>query len=433
MNTAIFTSFLAINYLQVTWFLTYKKIFTLQESLLLSVFLFIQFLSSLFINSPFILFIQFSFYFLQFFLSIKRLNSWLSPILLISYENSLLLLALLPTLDAWDILNYSQKISTSTYNAYLILFILAEQVLLLLLILLTNFLDKKFSITRTMSLLPKKYKLLSLLLLFLLLLAITFKLMSILNGDSVSLFYSSFIIFGHTLLIGFNLVIVIKYNSEKQYIALLSKTYEQEKSKLTLSNKFRQDYQLLLQQLKESLESDDDQKALELLNSVLNNSNSLLTPNLYKKITYLNSPPIQGLLTSFVNKCHSAGITLDLYITTDLTNLDMNMIDFIRCFSILLDNAFEATEQTNSPYIEIKITSIQQLISVEVQNTYIDDEVILFQTLIKNNVSTKAGHQGKGLYIFLTILSRYKNSSYTINKRNNHFIVKFKIPKIEQV
>ncbi|MGX7245770.1 GHKL domain-containing protein [Enterococcus quebecensis] len=224
-------------------------------------------------------------------------------------------------------------------------------------------------------------------------------------------------------------MILVKYNNEKQYIALLSETHDREKKKITLSHEFRKDYKALLLSLTGYLESGDTEKTLELLRGIIDYSDSLLTPNLYKKISVIENLPIQGLLTSFLNRCLATGVQIDLQITEKLTDIDMNVVDFIRCFSILLDNAYEATEVANQPEIAINITGNTQTITVEVVNTFEEKESIPFNSLLQNNFSTKKGHQGKGLHIFLSILDNYKQSSYNISKKNNHFIAKFTILK----
>lgn len=401
----------------------------LRESLALTFCVVIQFGLGFLIHSPYIALFQLPFFLLQFIFSVKRLSNWFSPSLLISFEIALITLSWIPTLDTWDILHYNQQISNATYDSYFFLFVFLQQLVLFLVIGLMNYLWKRYFPHDTPALLPKKYRLLSVFLLFLLFLAVLIKQVNVLSGDSFSLLYSLFIIVGYTCLISWNLLLVLKSNNEKQYIALLTETYNREKNKISLSHEFRQDYNNFLQNLTTYLEVGDQKKALEQLKRLIQYSDSLLTPNLYRKVSVINNLPVQALLTSFLNKVLSANIHLSLHITENLTNIDMNIVDFIRCFSILLDNAYEATERTSNPSIEITITGTASTITIEIDNTYSNQVSIPFSTFLQNNFSTKEGHQGKGLYIFINILKNYKYASHNFTNKNNHFIAKFTIPK----
>ncbi|MGX7244381.1 sensor histidine kinase [Enterococcus quebecensis] len=429
MDKTIVTSILAVNYFQLIWFVTYKKLLTKQESFVLTFLVLCQFILGFLLSNAYVAYFQLPFLFLQFIFAAKRLNNWFTPALLISFELSLVVLAWIPTLDTWDILHYNQQISSATYFNYFYFFIFLQQLLLFLILMLMNYLWKRFFPKNTPAFLPKKYKLLSLILLLFLFLAVSIKQINVLSGDTFSLMYSLFIIVGYTILITWNLMIVFKANNERQYISLLSETYNREKNKISLSNEFRQDYKMFLQSLTTYLEAGDQKKAIELLHSIIQYSDSLLTPNLFRKISMINNLPIQALLTSFFNKCLAADIQLNLHITESLTNVDMNIVDFIRCFSILLDNAYEATEQTAAPSIEISITGTMDTITIEVDNTYNNNTQISFSSFLQNNFSTKEGHQGKGLYIFISILKKYKQSSHNFTSKNDHFIAKFTVQK----
>ncbi|OJG51827.1 hypothetical protein RV06_GL001519 [Enterococcus haemoperoxidus] len=411
------------------WLITYKKLLSLRETFILSGFVVIQFISGMFITGSYIAFSQLLFLALQFIFVARKLNNWFIPSLLISIENSLILLSWIPTLDTWDILHINQIITDLTYSKYLYLFILLQQLLLFFLILLVSYLNKRFSLSNSISLLPKKYKLLSILMLLLLLLLSGLKQFSVLQGDPISVLYSSGIVIGSTIIITFNLLLAIKYNDEKKYIELLSEAYKQEKNKVTLSEEFRQEYQTLLLSLNSYLEQKDKEKAISLLNGIIDYSDPLLTPNLYKKISSISNPAVRGLLTSFLTKCLTANIDIRLNVTDNLTNVKMNIVDFIRCLSILLNNAYEATEQTNHSFISITIEGTKDFLTVEVRNTYNEEKKVSFQTLLQNNFSTKIGHQGKGLHIFMTILDQYPECDYTITQKENQFIANFTLLK----
>lgn len=428
-----FISLLALNFLQILWLFSYKKILFLRETLLLSVLLIIQSIVGWLTDDHFVILLLIPFFFLQFYFPASRVRNWLIPALFLSCENALVLLSWLVSLDFWDILFLQQLISAATYSRYFNLIVIVQQVILFLLLMGAGYLNKKFSITTTLHLLPKKYRLLAVVLLIFLFFTFGLQQLSVLDGYSTSFFYSSFMIICFTAFLSWNILLIVKQLNEQQYIMILNEKYEQEKEKIERSNEFRHDYKQLLISLSSYLEQNNTQQALELLHTIIDYSNSQLTPNFYKTIAVIKNPPIQGLLTSFIKRCSQADIQLELKITENLTNIDMNIVDFIRSFSILLDNAFEATQETDQPFVEIIITGDSDFIKLNITNTYNEDKTIAFHTYLQNNFSTKMGHQGKGLHIFAKLIDKYKKASYQVSKRDSYFIASFSVPKSKNV
>ncbi|EOH92594.1 hypothetical protein UAW_02991 [Enterococcus haemoperoxidus ATCC BAA-382] len=432
LDRPFFISLLSLNFIQLLWLFAYKKILSFRETMILSAILTVQFIVGAFTDDHFITLLLIPFFLLQFFFQVRKVQNWVVPALFLSFENAIVLLSWLLTLDIWDILFINHLIDAETYSIYLKLFIFLQQFVFYLLLLFANYLNKRFNITTTIHLLPKKYRLLSVLLLIFLFVTITLQQFSVSEGYSDSFFYSTFIIICFTAFLSWNILLIVKRQNEQQYINILNKKYEQEREKINRSNEFRHDYKQLLIGLTSYLELNDTQQALHLLHTIIDYSNSLLTPNLYKTISVIHNPPIQGLLTSFLKSCSDKDIQLKITITEKLTDIDMNIVDFIRCFSILLDNAYEAVQETELKMIEIAITGDQNFVKVVVKNTYTADKDISLQSLLQNNFSTKEKHQGKGLYILAKLIDNYKKASYQIAKKDSFFIVSFSVPKLSE-
>lgn len=433
LDRPFYISLLSLNLLQLLWLFAYKKILSFRETMLLSVILIILFTVGSLTDDHYVILLLIPFFLLQFTFPVRKVQNWLIPALFLSFQNAIVLLSWLLTLDFWDILLLNHWISTDTYSTYLKFIIFLQQFVFYLLLIFANYLNKRFSITSTLHLLPKKYRFVSVLLLFFLFFTVGLQQVSVLEGYSAAFFYSTFMIICFTAFLSWNILLVVKQQNEQQYIAILNEKYEQEREKIERSNEFRHDYKQLLIGLTSYLETNDTHEALRLLHTIIDYSNSLLTPNLYKTIAMIHNPPIQGLLTSFLKRCSDTDIQLKIQITEKLTDIDMNIVDFIRCFSILLDNAYEAVQETNSQLIEITITGDPQFVKVSVKNTYNVDVNISFHSLLQNNFSTKKNHQGKGLYILSKIIDKYKKASYKISKNENYFIASFSVPKLTQL
>ncbi|OEG11037.1 hypothetical protein BCR21_12200 [Enterococcus ureasiticus] len=431
LDRPFFISLLSLNLLQLLWLFAYKKILLFRETMILSIILIVQFIVSSLTNDRLVILLLIPFFLLQFLFPVKRVQNWLTPALFLSFENAIVLLSWFLTLDFWDILFINHFISFETYSTYLQFFIFLQQFVFYLLLIFANYLNKRFSMTVTLHLLPKKYRFISALLLFFLFFTIGLQQLSVLEGYSAPFFYSTFMIICFTAFLSWNMLLVVKQQNEQQYISILKEKYEQEQEKIERSNEFRHDYKQLLMGLTSYLETNNTKQALELLHSIIDYSNSLLTPNLYKTIAVIHNPPIQGLLTNFLKKCSEGNIQPKIQITEKLTDIDMNIVDFIRCFSILLDNAYEAVQEINLQLIEINITGNPEFVKVTVKNTYSDDSSLSFHSLLQNNFSTKENHQGKGLYILAKLIDKYKKASYQLAKKDNYFIASFSIPKLK--
>ena len=403
-----------------------------QNTMILSTILTFQLIIGIFTDDCFIALLWIPFFLIQFLFQVRKVQNWVVPALFLSFENSIVLISWLMTLDLWDILFINNWISAEVYSTYLKFFIFLEQFVFYSLLLLANYLNRRFKITDTIHLLSRKYRLLSILLLFFLFVTVCIQQLSVSESYSAPFFYSTFIIVCFTAFLSWNILLLVKRKNEQQYIRILNEKYEQEKEKINRSNEFRHDYKQLLIGLTSYLEISDTKKALQLLHTIIDYSNSLLKPNLYKTIVVINNPPIQGLLTSFLKRCLEKDIQLKIQVTEKLTDIDINIVDFIRCFSILLDNAYEAVQETDLKVIEITITGTADFVKVMVKNTYNMDKEISFQALLQNNFSTKENHQGKGLYILAKLIDNYKKASYQIAKKNPFFIVSFSVPKLSK-
>ncbi|EOL46404.1 sensor histidine kinase [Enterococcus caccae] len=431
LDRPFFISLLSLNLLQLLWLFAYKKILSFRETMLLSIILIIQFVVGTLTDDHFVILLLIPFFLLQFSFPVKRVQNWLTPALFLSFENAIVLLSWLLTLDFWDILFINHWITAETHSTYLKFVIFLQQFVFYLLVIFANYLNKRFGVTATLHLLPKKYRFVSVLLLFFLFFTVGLQQLSVLEGFSASFFYSTFMIICFTAFLSWNILLVVKRQNEQQYISILKEKYEQEREKIERSNEFRHDYKQLLIGLTSYLETNDTKQALGLLHSIIDYSNSLLTPNLYKTIAVIHNPPIQGLLTSFLKRCSEINIQPKIQITEKLTDIDMNIVDFIRCFSILLDNAYEAVQESDLQLIEITITGDSQFVKLTVKNTYKDDRNISFQSLLQNNFSTKENHQGKGLFILAKLIDKYKKASYQVAKKDNYFIASFSVPKLK--
>ncbi|OJG55478.1 hypothetical protein RV06_GL001921 [Enterococcus haemoperoxidus] len=422
---------LSLNYIQAVWIIAYKQFLSLKESLILTSLLVVQGITSIWLDNTYFTLLLLFFFLAQFVFVTRKLNDWLISSLLLVFEDALILISWLPTVDLWNILLLKSVVSLKTYTTNLFFLVIAQQLLLALLFFITRYILKRLALLNSLALLPKKNRGLSIAILFCLFLSIGLQQLGVFKGYSVAYFYSTFIVIGFNIFFSWNIFLLTKYYKEKQYSILLAEMYTQEKQKIELATKFKDTYKELLTNLTADLEVNDLDHASQQLNSIIDYSDSFLTPNLYRKIALVNTPSIQGLLTNFIKKCDTASIDLSLQVSQELSSSAMNLVDFIRCFSILLDNAYDATLVSQEKSISIEIEGDPNYITITVKNTYVENPEIALQDFFQNNFSTKENHQGKGLYIFSKIVASYKKATYRISKKDSFFIIVFSIPKLK--
>lgn len=430
IDNIYFVALLSLNYIQAIWVLVYKQFLSVKESLILTSLLVIQGMVSILFNNTYFTSLLLIFFFAQFVYVTRKLNDWLVSSLLLMFEDTIILLSWLPTIDLWNIFLLKNVISPETYRTYLFFLVIAQQLLLALLFVVARYVLRKSTLLDDLALLPKKHRGLSLTILFCLFLSIGLQQSGVFNGYSAAYFYSTFIVIGSTAFFSWNIFLLTKYYKEKQYSVILSESYIKERQKIELASKFRVTYKKLLANLTADLQENNLAGASQQLSGIIDYSDSFLTPNLYRKVAIVKTPSIQGLLVNFIKKCDASGIDLSMQVSQDLNASAMNLVDLVRCFSILLDNAYEAAVISQGKSIALEISGDMDYITIVVKNTYVEDPDIALQDFFQNNFSTKENHQGKGLHIFSKIVGSYKKTTYRISRKDHFFIIVFSVPKI---
>lgn len=87
----------------------------------------------------------------------------------------------------------------------------------------------------------------------------------------------------------------------------------------------------------------------------------------------------------------------------------MDTWDLVRCLGILIDNAVEAVEGTDRPWVEIILFAQADRISLRVSNPWSggEDPACFWE----EDWSTKGTGRGFGLPSYLRILARYPDAS----------------------
>lgn len=105
---------------------------------------------------------------------------------------------------------------------------------------------------------------------------------------------------------------------------------------------------------------------------------------------------------------HESGIDVTIDIPDRVDSFPMDTVDLARILGIFLDNAIEATLETDQLQMGLNIIQNSAGVSIIISNRFQDKDLALHK-LKQQGFSTKTGHQGIGLSNAQKIISSYDN------------------------
>ena len=136
----------------------------------------------------------------------------------------------------------------------------------------------------------------------------------------------------------------------------------------------------------------------------------------------INNDGIYNLLTKKYHEAEEKDIKVTITVLLDLGNLKMKIYDFARILGILLDNAIEASSESDEKIINITFRNdsknSRQLIIIE--NSY-KDKNIDTDKIFEKGISGKENHTGLGLWEVRQILKKTNNANLFTSKTDELF------------
>ncbi len=142
----------------------------------------------------------------------------------------------------------------------------------------------------------------------------------------------------------------------------------------------------------EQIQTEAKQKAMQDLQDYTRNLEAMYNSLLSAKMIY----------------AHEAGIEITIDIPDKVESFLIDTVDLARILGIFLDNAIEATLETEQPQIGLNIIQNKTGVSIIISNRFENNGVMLHK-LKQKGFSTKIGHQGIGLGNAQKIISSYEN------------------------
>lgn len=134
------------------------------------------------------------------------------------------------------------------------------------------------------------------------------------------------------------------------------------------------------------------------------------------------NPSFFALLINKLELSHSKNVNFELALTCDMQNTYIDELDFTRIMAILLDNAIEAAEITETKQVSFssQIKDDRSKLFIISNDTLNDVNV---EKIFTTGFTTKEGHMGQGLAQVRNTLYKYGNSTLNVSYYKNIFTI----------
>ncbi len=186
---------------------------------------------------------------------------------------------------------------------------------------------------------------------------------------------------------------------------------------------FKHDYVNILLSLSGYIEDGDMDRLKFFFESKIFPTKNLITKGDYKlnQLSNIGVLEIKSLLSVKMIYAHELGIDITIDIPGKVESFLIDTVDLARILGIFLDNAIEAALETEQPQIGLNIIQDKAGVSIIISNSFRDNGVML-HNLKRKGFSTKAGHQGIGLWNAQKIISSYDNVLLETTMKCSYFI-----------
>ena len=199
---------------------------------------------------------------------------------------------------------------------------------------------------------------------------------------------------------------------------------------------FRHDYHNVLISLNQSIKTKDLSVIEDTYTRILETEGIVLEDEHYAlgKLNNLKTLPIKGIFSTHIIQAWQKNIPVHLEIEDIIQDEPIEVLDYVRITSILLDNAIEAAEDAENPFVTIVFlkNKKEKEIQLTIENSCSDEPIDIVRIFDKD-FSTKGKNRGLGLATIQTILQNYTNLSLQTEYQDGVFrqilMIKEEIPR----
>jgi len=213
---------------------------------------------------------------------------------------------------------------------------------------------------------------------------------------------------------------------KKQSMLLKQQKYAEEhkKVKAQLDNQLediKEQVSFMLKNLQMNAEKMSEKAFHEAVNEIISNSEQLY------QVDFCDNKTIDAILYNKSLLAKSLHIPFDIQVQIP-QQLNIAYVDLICVYANLLDNAIEATLETDQPSIRFALINLETEYIFVISNTFLE-KGIPYAALAKPNVSTKGANRGIGLYNAHEIISRYNHAFLDTEIQDKIFVQRLQLSK----
>lgn len=202
----------------------------------------------------------------------------------------------------------------------------------------------------------------------------------------------------------------------------LELTLQEEQTYYEKAREYRHDFRSILVSLQAYLDTDNLCGAKQFLTDVLQDSAQYFDNYHFLQLTTVSNPAVKGLLLDFIARCKEKNIPVTLEINDAGQAIPIPLIDFLRCLSIVMNNALESTQSLSKPgKIQLSYYTDTKDIRFLVKNSVIKKPDIT--QILKKGSTSKVDHEGLGLPFIQKMSKIYSCFDFFISSTDSEFSV----------
>lgn len=172
---------------------------------------------------------------------------------------------------------------------------------------------------------------------------------------------------------------------------------------------FRHDFGNLLISLKESIESENIEEIQTVYSDVLEKAEVKMNQRAMELVELANVKvdAVKSILSSKILFAKEHGVMMTVEISQEMTEVPIDLMDFIRMLSILLDNAIEAAIKSEEKQVIVAFIIEDKQMTLIVQNNR-EEAPLSITKVFEQGYSTKGENRGTGLATVQELVDMYK-------------------------
>ena len=213
------------------------------------------------------------------------------------------------------------------------------------------------------------------------------------------------------------------YNRLQEYTNQIENMYSSLRS-------FKHDYSNIMLSMSGYIEANDmdgleeyfDKEILPLSKKITKNTAHI------NQLMNIKTTELKSIISSKLLYAIELNINVNIEVTDEIVSLPIDTLDLCRVIGIFLDNAIEATLETDQPSIRFALINLETEYIFVISNTFLE-KGIPYAALAKPNVSTKGANRGIGLYNAHEIISRYNHAFLDTEIQDKIFVQRLQLSK----